>query len=139
MAETDREFLSKVCSDLEKRFPGLSAAFERFVTGYLGGQRDGFRIIEVFNVIPEQLEQVWSVAQELVGESKCSDGSSVMFHLWDAAETATYFRDDVEAIEKSRVRWAFGNAPGEYTSLRLGHAVWAGQVSSYATAIAKAA
>lgn len=101
MGERER-FLSEICGKLEARFPGTVAAFEGFVTSYLGGPRDGFPVIEVFRVAPERAEEVLNFAEPLARGYFDSYGAIISFGLWTPEETDALFIADLTSIEQQR-------------------------------------
>jgi hypothetical protein len=100
MTNHDREFLLEVCDSLEREFPGVKAAFEGFVTPWLGGERDGFLVVEVFNVAAANMEAVLRLGEALASRHLDQDGAFVVFSLWTREETAQYFEADVEELRR---------------------------------------
>ncbi len=103
MTDQDREFLTRLCAHLEERFPGVVAAHEGFVKPYLGGDRDGFLVVEVFNVPEDQMEEVLREGEALTYEHLMKGGGFATFSLWTPEETRQHFQHDLRAIADSRV------------------------------------
>jgi hypothetical protein len=106
MKDSDREFLSAVCGRLERRFPGVTAAFEGFLTPYLGNDRDGFLVVEVFNVPEDRMEDVLREGEAPAFEHLMKGGGFVTFSLWNAEDTQEYFSGDLRALEQAPERLA---------------------------------
>lgn len=102
MTKKDRAFLKALCAEIEERFPNVLAAFEGFVTSYLGGEADGFLTLEVFNVPEEQRAEIRSFGESRALEHLMSGGGFVVASLWDAEETARLFSDDILKIREAR-------------------------------------
>ncbi len=109
MGEQERH-LSEICAALEAQFHGIVAAFEGFVTSYLGGPRDGFPVIEVFRVPPERAEEVLGFAEPLARGYFDSYGAIISFGLWTPDETQALFVADLASIEQQRKpQWVMAN------------------------------
>ena len=100
MTDRDRFFLAKLCTELNQRFPGVSAGFEGFVSLYLGGERDGFLLVEVFNVPENQMESVLKFGESLTHDHVMAGGAFVTLNLWTPEETQESFQDDLLALEQ---------------------------------------
>ena len=98
MTEKDRQFLAQACTELEARFSGVVAAYQGFVAPLLGGPRDGYLVIEVFNARPESTEDVLTVGEELAGRYFDEGGAATVFNVWTPEQTAARFSEDVAAI-----------------------------------------
>ena len=108
MTEKDRNFLSSVCARLEDQFPGLTAGFEGFRKSYLGGECDGFFVVEVFDVPDDKIEDILTAGEAMAREHLLKGGIFVTFNLWDPEETLESFLEDVEALKQSRRGWCPG-------------------------------
>jgi len=104
MTDQDREFLESLCAHLEEWFPGVTAGFEGLVTPYLGGERDGFLVVEAFNVPGDRLEEVLCAGEALAFEHLEKGGAFVTFSLWTPGETREHFLEDVAAQRRERLR-----------------------------------
>ena len=104
MRDEEREFLYEVCDRLEKQFRGVKAAFEGFVTPWLGGERDGFLVVEVFNVAAANMEAVLRWGEALASRHLDQDGAFVVFSLWTPEETTKYFQADLQELQRAPER-----------------------------------
>jgi len=111
MIGSEREFLLSICHRLERRFPFLVAAFDGFTTPYLGGERDGFLVVEVFRVPDDRLEEVLIFAESLVSHWVSMGGRFVTFSLWSPQETRKHFQREVSLIELGRLSAWLPNRP----------------------------
>ena len=96
--------LDRLCQELERAFPEVLAAIDGFRTPFLGGTRDGFRVVEVFNVTDTKAEEILSFAERLASRHFDETGELLTFSVWDCQQTRELFEEDVLAIEMSRVR-----------------------------------
>ena len=104
MTQEEQEFLSGLCAELERTFRGVTAAFEDFVSGGLGGPRDGYLIVEIFNVPEDKLEDLSRARNELTFDYFDHGGRPVIFGLWTCEETEAHFADDVACIMQARAQ-----------------------------------
>ena len=111
MTQDEREFLSELCAELQRRFPGVIAAFEDFVSGELGGPRDGYLVVEILNVPDDKLERLSAARGELTFDYFDHGGRPVIFGLWTCEETEAHFIDDVTCIMQARAQ-LLQHAPG---------------------------
>ncbi len=100
---TDRGFLNRTCQLLEARHPGVLAGFEDFETSYLGGPRDGFLVVEVFNVADHFAEELLAYGENLASKYFDEGGRLVSFNLWTPEETRDYFGRDILRMQMNRV------------------------------------
>lgn len=100
MTDRDRLFLANLCTELNRRFPGVSAGFEGFVSPYLGGDCDGFLLVEIFNVPENQMESVLKFGESLTRAHLMAGGAFVTLNLWTPEDTQASFQDDLLALEQ---------------------------------------
>jgi hypothetical protein len=104
MTDDDRAFVEKLCVDLEAKFSGVTAAHEGFKSSYLGGERDGFLVVEVFNVPDGRIEEVLRAGEALAFEHLMKGGGFVTFSLWTPEETTKYFQADLQELQRAPER-----------------------------------
>jgi hypothetical protein len=104
MTNHDRQFLELLCDALQDRFPGVTAAFEGFRTRYLGGERDGFIMVEVFGVPAETAEAVLQAGERMVRDHLQKGGSFIALSLWTPEETRENFQRDLESVRRAPPR-----------------------------------
>ena len=109
MTKTERKFLEATCEVLESRFPGVTAAFDGFVTPYLAPQNEGLLVVQVFNVPDELREEVLIAAEERLAEWVLAGGRLAIFSVWSPQETLAHFQADLAAL---RVTKGWLVAPG---------------------------
>jgi hypothetical protein len=80
----------------------VTAAFEGFLTRDLGNDRDGFLVVEVFNVPEDRMEEVLRAGEALALEHLMKGGGFVTFSLWSPEETQGYFPQDVATVRTQR-------------------------------------
>lgn len=102
MTGRDKGFLAEVCEAIESRFPGVTAAYEGFRTPDLGGPRDGYLVVEVFNVAADDFEALLSFAEDWSERHFAEGGGLTVFGTWTPEETAEHFSADVQAVLAAR-------------------------------------
>ncbi len=98
MTPDDRKFMMTLCGKLEAAFASISAGFEGFVSPHLGGERDGFLVVEVFNVPEEQMEEVLGFGERLAYDHLMAGGGFVTLSPWTPEETRQHFPNDLLRI-----------------------------------------
>ncbi len=98
MTAKDRAFLIDLCAALTKQFPHVTAGFEGFAAGYLGGEQDGFLTVEVFGVPEGDLETVLTFGEQLTGEHLMAGGTFVIIRPWTVEETEASFSAEVARL-----------------------------------------
>jgi len=96
--ENDLKVLQSICSSIEARFPHVTAAFDGFVSPELGGPRDGYMVIEVFNVPSDQEDDLLDFAETKAEEASRADLRPISFGLWSKEETRTYWDQDLKTL-----------------------------------------
>ncbi len=102
MDKNIREALVKLCANIESCYPGILAAFEGLNNEQLGGEHDGFTMIEVFGVPDNLHDQMRSFLDDQVYHLFTAYGVYCCFNLWDAMDTRQYFQDEVASLRKKR-------------------------------------
>ncbi len=102
MTEEDRRFLTRLCAQLEEHFPNVIAGFEGFAHSYLGGERDGFLAIEVFNVTVGQADELQRMEEDLTEKHFLGGGALVAVSTWTPEETREHFAADVAILGVAR-------------------------------------
>ena len=93
--DQDRDFMRRLCRELDARFPGVKAAFEEFLSPDLGGERDGFLVVEVFNVPQAESEAVLEAAEAMAYDHLLAGGAFITLSLWTPEETQQHFAEEV--------------------------------------------